>query len=235
MCEPCSILMGAEALILFLFHLSLLRRTAEILSRMWGAKISGALFGRAVWTLVNPVPLVGSFVAAAGVSHLLCGESRQTAYISPTCGHCGGRISIGWVVGRRSTVLREASLSATPFAAAEMVDVFIWLKTGLYQVNFLTSWTDKSAWWCMAALLPSRGRAFCSRFYPRDALLARYVSWPCSLSVRRSVCPSQAGVLPKRMIAITTPHNSPGTLVFLHFCIFILSMWLRISSRLIVL
>jgi len=35
-----------------------------------------------------------------------------------------------------------------------------------------------------------------SSFYPRKAMLARYILWPC---VRLSVCLSQAGVLSKRL------------------------------------
>jgi len=57
-----------------------------------------------------------------------------------------------------------------------------------------------------------------STFLPRDAMHPRYYPWPC---VRPSVCPSvrpsQVGVLlktAKRRITQTTPHDSPGTLVF---------------------
>jgi len=53
------------------------------------------------------------------------------------------------------------------------------------------------------------------RFLPRDAMHPRYSPWPC---VRPSVCPSvtcrSSTKTAKRKITQTTPHDSPGTLVF---------------------
>ena len=55
-------------------------------------------------------------------------------------------------------------------------------------------------------------------FLPRNAMLARYMLSSCvCLFVRLSVRPSQASTVPKRLNVgsrKTTPHYSPGTLVF---------------------
>jgi len=51
-------------------------------------------------------------------------------------------------------------------------------------------------------------------FLPRDAMLARYMLWPC---VRLCLCLSQVGVLLKLLniwITLTKPHDSPESLVF---------------------
>ena len=57
------------------------------------------------------------------------------------------------------------------------------------------------------------------QFLPHDAMHPRYSPWPC---VRPSVCPSVCSSVTsrcstktaKRRITQTTPHDSPGTLVF---------------------
>ena len=64
--------------------------------------------------------------------------------------------------------------------------------------------------------------SFCllvKEFLPRDAMLARYMPWSCvCVSVRVSVCLSvtsrSSTKMAKHRKTQTTPHDSPGTLVF---------------------
>jgi len=56
------------------------------------------------------------------------------------------------------------------------------------------------------------------RFLPRDAMHPRYMLWPCvcvCLSVCLSVTSRSSTKTAKHRITQTTPHDSPGTLVFL--------------------
>ena len=52
-------------------------------------------------------------------------------------------------------------------------------------------------------------------FLPRDAMLARYMPWSCvRLSVCVSVTSRSSTKMAKHRNMQTTPHDSPGTLVF---------------------